>query len=85
VDDAPEIEKLVKSNVATQGITAEVTSYDLYEAKASLAENVFPDCSGPSKLYISGSSCEAANGATCDCEADGESCKCDCSWYTIVC
>lgn len=74
-------------------LTAEGELFDLYEAKAALAEEAGAALSGdctPIALMADGSTCEAGSGATCSCEegcsctADSESCSCNCGddgWF----
>lgn len=79
----PEVEIGPNRNMETQGSASEGTMYDLYKAKDALARKASSRCVIAGSTYMN-NECEAANGASCnceedcDCEADEDSCECDC-------
>jgi len=88
-----EIERSVDEIVGTYAVPDARTTYDLYKAKAALAQKVETSLAsdGSEKCsevaMLSRSECEAANGASCscdegcDCTAGEKSCSCDCGWF----
>jgi hypothetical protein len=88
----PEVEGSADEIVGMYAVPDAETTYDLYKAKAALAQKVETSLAsdGSEKCsevaMLSRPECEAANGASCscdegcDCTAGEESCSCDCGW-----